>query len=464
MAMNPFLSTEQSRAIIQSALTDGYTGKSFDMATNFMAENLKSMNLDVASSVELLRKNVNEGGQSIVGLAANLGVLKEMSKTGSRSLPELQAGFSATSGTLMQAGFAGPEAERAAMLAAGSMSGENDQAVKGVPERIVQAMSSDRGMAFMRAQGGLQIPAGVAPGAMPFLMSGEQQHAASLKVVGDWAKRLHAQAGSPAQGSPAYAQTLLRFHTVLQSIGVPMSKEEAKNYFNKIVYEGRDPVGEGTQKTDAATQEQASVDERSPLSQFGGGFTSFLASQGNAVTGAVSTIAGSVADAFTGNAGNIPDRWKNLAGQSGQRGAAADRAASRYSISMLDQIEKLSGPNGMEVLDQNQNAVELDRNNREMMEALSSGKYTWRPKGSQGRGVALTETPQGGDNFRERVTEVQGTLRIEMDPSAERAGVRVPGTIKLTPHEIRANQGYGDATPNNAAPGEGAISRGRTGW
>jgi hypothetical protein len=61
------------------------------------------------------------------------------------------------------------------------------------------------------------------------------------------------------------------------------------------------------------------------------------------------------------------------------------------------------------------------------------------------------------------VQQVSGVLRIEMDPAAQRAGVRVPETIQLTPNEQKANMGYGDATPNNAPPGESALSRGRNG-
>ena len=46
MALNPFLSTDQARKIVQQGLSEGYTGKEFDTATQFVAENLKSMNID----------------------------------------------------------------------------------------------------------------------------------------------------------------------------------------------------------------------------------------------------------------------------------------------------------------------------------------------------------------------------------------------------------------------------------
>lgn len=65
MAMNPFISTEQSRKIMMSALQNGYTGKEFDTVTEFMTENLRKMNMDTAESMKVLSVNVNKGGMSV---------------------------------------------------------------------------------------------------------------------------------------------------------------------------------------------------------------------------------------------------------------------------------------------------------------------------------------------------------------------------------------------------------------
>jgi hypothetical protein len=74
----------------------------------------------------------------------------------------------------------------------------------------------------------------------------------------------------------------------------------------------------------------------------------------------------------------------------------------------------------IDILNESGKAVKFDPDNRELMDRLSGGQYTWRPKGSQGVGVSLAQTPQ--NPTREKVAEVQGTLRIEMDPAAQRAG------------------------------------------
>lgn len=79
MAMNPFISMEQSRKIMQSALQEGYTGKEFETVTDFMAENLKSMNIDVATSVRTLREQVEKGGQSIESVQTDLMTAQQLS-------------------------------------------------------------------------------------------------------------------------------------------------------------------------------------------------------------------------------------------------------------------------------------------------------------------------------------------------------------------------------------------------
>ena len=78
MAMNPFISLEQSRKIMQSALSQGYTGKEFDTVTEFMTENLTKMNIDVAQSVKVLQNQVQLGGQSLAGAQAGLETVHQL--------------------------------------------------------------------------------------------------------------------------------------------------------------------------------------------------------------------------------------------------------------------------------------------------------------------------------------------------------------------------------------------------
>lgn len=459
LAMNPFISTEQSRQIIQSALTEGYTGKTFDSVTQFMAHNFKEMNMSVAESTELLRKNVDEGGQSIAGLAANLGILKEMSTDGNKSFDQLKAEFQGTSANLINAGFSGGSAERAAMVSAAMFNGPDDRGIKDIGTQITNAFASGRGMAYMHGMGGTNLPKGLMPGAMPFAMDGDQMAKASQEVVIKRAKQIHQGGGSPPQGSTEALNNAYKFDLFLKSMGVNVTPQESRQYYEKIVYDGRDPYGEAAQKADERTQEQLSVKSRNPLSAAGGGTVSRIAAEGSNFKDAAATTGTALGDLFTRNWSDIPSRFGDLTKRMQERQDGASDAASRYSIPMMESVMREHGRNGVEILDANGKTVKYNPNSKSMMDKLSSGEYTYRPKGSDGRGVSLSETPQ--NPTRDNIANVQGTLRIEMDPSAARAGVRVPSTVRLTPHEQKANAGYGGATPNNAPPGESPITRGR---
>lgn len=110
MAMNPFISTEQSRKIMQSALQTGYTGKEMDTMTEFMAENLKNMNIEVAESTKLLQQNVLKGGQSTESVQAQLSQNVAMAGSTNMSADQLNQAYGRISGSLIDQGAAGAPA------------------------------------------------------------------------------------------------------------------------------------------------------------------------------------------------------------------------------------------------------------------------------------------------------------------------------------------------------------------
>lgn len=109
MAMNPFISVEQSRKIMQSALQTGYTGKEFDTVTEFMAENLKSMNLEVAESTKLLQQNVLKGGQSLESVQAQLSGNVALAREGDLTTGQVNQQYTQISGQGVSAGGGGAE-------------------------------------------------------------------------------------------------------------------------------------------------------------------------------------------------------------------------------------------------------------------------------------------------------------------------------------------------------------------
>lgn len=116
MAMNPFLSTEQSRRIMQSALQTGYTGKEFDTMTEFMAENLKQMNIDVAQSTQLLQNNVLRGGQSMESVQAQLSQNTAMAANVNMSQSQINDAYMQLSNQFIQGGMGGQQAGELAQL------------------------------------------------------------------------------------------------------------------------------------------------------------------------------------------------------------------------------------------------------------------------------------------------------------------------------------------------------------
>jgi len=82
LALNPFLTLEQSRSIMQQGLRSGYTGKEFETVTHMMAENLKDMNMSASDSMQLFTNSVTIGGQSVKDFEQQMKDLKAYSATG----------------------------------------------------------------------------------------------------------------------------------------------------------------------------------------------------------------------------------------------------------------------------------------------------------------------------------------------------------------------------------------------
>ena len=454
MAMNPFISNDQSRAIIQQGLREGYTGKEFDTMTQFVASNLKSMNISISDSFDLVRQNVHEGGQSLVGLSATLAELKELSKTGARSLPELIAGYKGTSQALIAAGVPGNVASQAAQIAGQAFS--EDQALKGTPEQLVTAMtSSPMGLAMLRSQGGLNVPPGTLPGAIPLSVTPEALTQGSENVIKQFALRYYNTHGRPPKGSTEYNNVVWIWYQYLRQQGIPWDLTTAKHWFDAFV-EGRNPMAEGEEKTDKARGETLKPRSKGILESVGGGIGGLARTALGTIRGTAEMVGGAVADLYHGE-------WAG-AGEYFSRGARHGQAG-RYGINPFDlnmgvlkSIEEAYGPEGYEILNEQGQAIKFRQSSAEQMTKLATGQYTFRPKGSQGSGQKASEiSGMSGADLKNAIasskTSVTGEVTITLDPAAQKAGFRAPPQVKLTPHEQQANSGYGNATPNNAPPG-----------
>jgi hypothetical protein len=462
LAMNPFISGDQSRQIIQQGLREGYTGKEFDTVTSMVANNLKEMNMDISQSFDLLRKNVKEGGMSEVGLGAALGNIKDMSQAGYRSLPELTAGYQQTSGALIGMGVGGPAASQAALISGAA--GASSMTGKSADEQLVQAMiGSPQNLAIIKAQGGLNLPVGTMPQAIPFLAEGGPEGAAlaqaSEKVIKDMAVKYWKDLNSPKSGSEPWSRAIVKWQMYLRQLNIPWANDGqvVMQKFNQYTLEGRSPMAEGQAKNEQAQKNQDEVKGRNYLSRFGGKALSSVSATANDIGGFFGNIGGTIKDVFTDNTENIDDRWRNYNEKGEDRFAAANAAGKGYNIATLNEIQKKYGARGYEIVKDGK-AVEFDQGNQDQMNQLSSGQLRVRQKGDTGAGYTLSETKSiAGPDLKGGMggtTQVNGSVEIGLTDEARRLLKPVQDRIKLTPNEEKANAGYQDFSKNNRPPGD----------
>ncbi|OBY33517.1 hypothetical protein ACT18_00855 [Mycolicibacter kumamotonensis] len=439
MAMNPFISTEQSRQIIQGALSQGYSGKQFDDVTEFVKHNLTQMNIAIGDSFKMVQKEVNEGGQSMAGLAANLGIIQELSKTGAMSQPEMLEKVMGTASALEGAGVSAPLAERAGMIGANSWN--NNMAIKGKLGDITGwAASSPSRQAMIFGMAGRKTPAGALPGT---LFARESD--GGLGVTQDALRKFAEQAHNQYPDDELNA--IQMFSLLLSRMGMPMDYQQAAQIYHSLIG-GEDALGEATKKVDEAKQEQTAVHHRNFFSSIGGGVVSALAATASTAKDATATLGTSIADIATGKGNRVAGRWAEAGGRILHRNDTVSSAASMDYIPMMDNIIAQHGQRNIEILDERGKSIKYDASNEEMMEKLSSGDYKWRMRGTQGSGQTLAQTPMVTKQ------EVSGQVLLGLTPEAQRLLQPQGGnTIQLTPHQQQANAGWGDATSNNAPPG-----------
>jgi len=463
MAMNPFISSDQARQIVQQGLRDGYTGKEFDTVTSMVAQNLKDFNIEVGESFKMLRKNVVEGGQTPGAFASNMESLKQLAAQGGyRSLPDLQAGYAATSSSLISAGMGGAGAGQAAMVF-GQMFADNP-VLAGKGDEIAQVFANNPlALAMMRTQGGVDIPSGVLPQSLPFVLTPEQMTQGANNVLKNQALMIHRGAGKPQQGKGKnYANAIFQFQKRLEMLGFGYTPQQAREMYDQFVY-GADPAQSATAEVKEAQRKQTEIKERNLPSRVGGALANEAISIGGQAWDALTQIGGTIKDYMTNNEDHIDDRWNEYNSRYQDRIEGGYDSGSKYKMTALDSLRRAyAKQGGIEVVDANQQVIEIDQNNREQMQQLASGQLKVRRRGGEGGGIALRDVPTDAEGMKTALggtggkATVSGSVTIDLTPDAKRM-FRVQGgpTIQLNPHQQQANQAYGQATPNNAPPGYG---------
>lgn len=466
LALNPFLSNEQSRQIIMAGLTEGYSGKTFDTVTQFMASNLKDMNMQVSESVGLLRKNVVEGGQSVAGLATSLGVIKEMSKSGVMSMPDILSSVEATSASGVNAGMSGGQATELGMINSQVWNDPSTRALKGTFAPLADSiLNNPAGGAALRVWGGANVPGGIPPDQMRAYLSAhggaKAVAGATSQMIGNLVKQAFRSPASRDKNSPAYFQAMSLFMRLLKQYapGSPQSQDENLAMQTVDQYlSGADPVADAQKRvSDATSSVQGSPSLLDNIGDLGN-----MAVSGAGVGLDMANPITIGTSLFSGKLGNDwQDFNKDAQTEHYNFGAEAQNP-------VLGKVAGMYGPNNIELVGKDGNAQSLN-GSRGQVEAFSKGDLNWRRKGESGGGMSATQTlPSGG-----RVDDGRGGAPSQTSVNFSPASVQIsidnngkatasPNPVQLTPNQQGAMSGADGATMNNPPPGDGyGYYRGR---
>lgn len=456
MALNPFISTDQARQVMQSALSSGYSGKEFDTVTQFMAANLKDMNMDVNTSTHILKKSVEEAGGSIEGLATSLATLKEVSKTGAQTLPDLQKAMSQNVDTATHLGIGGEANSQLAAIFATAFGGEQGP-LKGIGPSLFGALDNRNFQLRLGQQAnkfGVKIPGGTLPEEIPGLFSDPAQGGSPEKEAMGIQAVLTDQIMPlvPSEGSLEHQGAVFAMHA-RGTLGWNLDPLQAQQMV-KDLRAGKNPIGKAIEQTQGEA-----------------GKLEFRAGKGKLTAENASDAAAKVLDnsknffkdlvgAHWGDAGKDflhSGLFGGLAGPALNMGAnmlkgksGADNLTGWHNP-ILDELINQFGDKGLEIGSGGKWSG-LDLGNKQQIQSLTEGNANWRKKGDPGEGRTLAQGKglSAGDYDKQKV-EVYGSVDLKVDQQGK---VSAPPRVTLYPAQKRGNVGWGPSTPNNPDPGE----------
>lgn len=418
MAMSPFLTNDQSRSIIQNALSSGYKSgtQEYETVTKFMAENMKELGISARESMEMVKKHVIEGGLSPDAVKAGLALDKELSKKGFLSEQDRRAARNTLQGSMEDMGVPGNVASRASAQATEMFSG--NQILKGSVNDMLMAASDNPD-----AQATILTMAGI-PLSTDF---------------GDWETQL-AEGGGEAvwkaltviARNSGGKRGLFR-NMVNQVFGTNITTRQADELLRQI-RGGKNEAAAAQQRINEVAGQggsATSVQDRSGGERFNAG-----------VGEAFSVAGGTLSDIVSLNFDNIPQRFR-----------AADFTNQSEHIPVLDQIVNSQGgdPNKIMVQDASGEWQKLQPKNSEQLKSLAGGgrwRYANDPSSS---GYTLADAPTVMTQSQDVNVGGEVTLHVSADPGVK---VDAPKTFRLTQNQIRANHGWSTATVNNPPPGD----------
>lgn len=235
MALNPFITNDQARQIVMSGLQGGYSGDAFESVTDFMAKNLSEMNIQVADSVALLKKNVEGGGASVEQLGAQLSLLQDIAGDNGLSMDRLAQDYTNISGQLVDQGMGGGEAGQLAISIASSF-----------PKGPLQERGTTIVSSMLSPQTGfgqmLATALDVRPGDLTSVLEGKSPEEVNQLVTQQLQQIYEMSRGDK-----------VTFHGMLQQNQLSLTRNESDELFDMLA-RGETVFGQGVENMDEQTK------------------------------------------------------------------------------------------------------------------------------------------------------------------------------------------------------------------
>jgi hypothetical protein len=392
MALNPFITLDQSRSIMQSALKNGYTGKEFDTVTGFMADNLKEMNMSSSQSMQIFQSIVEKGHGSVKDLYATMDELKDLTRLDGNKMGQTQRNqqFADLVSQFSSTGASGQFASRLAMSGNEAFS-DNQVLKKAGSDAFGQGFASPTFAMMMATNAGIRG------------LSDPEELAEAMEEKGvDGGAAFDATMKKLAQNSTIKGNkraSVTQFHKMLNRMGITVERNQAKEMYEKYM------AGESPYSTGADIKEARSKADPGTI---GEQMDNTLGS----IIKAPLNVMSAIGQGFGGNFGKAKDSLgaaeRNFTDFTGQMG--------KYFTSADD--------------------VKTDIDQR-----VSQNHAT----------VAQAQAAQSGSGTINTEGRVSGDIRITVDQAGR---VSAPQVITLTGTQKSVNAGYGGGTMNNPPPGD----------
>lgn len=453
MALNPFITTEQARQIMMGGLNLGYTGKEFDTVTQFMAANLKDMNLQVADSIKLIQTNVQAGNQSVGGLASQLNLLQTLSGGSAQTNQQAQQKFIQTSQSLVGQGVSG-QVSGAVATQLGQWFQQKDS--NGNIDPLAQFGGTITNSAINSPQFQQQM---IALGLVPSGTLPQEAVQASGNNLPQNIQRVFQFYAQQASAGGAHAPAL--FQQMMGAAGITMGLTEATQLYGRLMGPGSQLPQDQAQH--AISSAESTVANPNVNQQTGGIRGGSLASQ------TANNIGNFVENMFT--FGHGPGGVFTSATSQRMLTDAQDASQGKFSNQQLNQLVQQYGAGDLVVYDPSGNPQKIDYSNKDMMMGIGNGSWKIAFARTDSEKKALEGNQQQWISGAKRLGTAgnEGTLDqwvnnqvqtnqganggglIDLTPEARKLLIFLPnqGNVPNDPGTRSANTGANGSQPNN---------------